>query len=70
MTPELLIVPIVLGLVQVVKELGLQSRWVPLTSVVIAQLVGWYMGVDPVMSLVYALSAMGLWSGPKASVGN
>ena len=70
MNTEILLVPVVLGLVQVAKEAGLQSRWAPLLALAIAQLLGWYSGVDPVQSLVYGLSAAGLWSGVKATSGN
>ena len=70
MQQELLLVPLIIGLVQVVKEIGLPSRLAPLLSIAVGQALALYMGIDLVQALVYSLSASGLWSGAKATVGN
>lgn len=63
-------VPLVLALVQLMKQVGLPSMYAPILSVITGvALVGLVngAGVESVMTgLVVGLSASGLWSGTKA----
>lgn len=63
-------VPLVLALVQLVKGIGMPTKYTPLLSVImgvaLVVFVEGYM-VDSVMTgLVVGLSASGLWSGTRA----
>jgi len=69
MNPETLLVPLVIGLVEVVKRVGLESRWLPLVALALSVGIGYLIGVDWVQGLVLALTSMGLWSGTKAVAG-
>lgn len=66
------LIPVVLGLVEVFKRLGLPSQWAPLASVVLGLIAGFFYLApgDPATAvlsgLVVGLAAMGLWSGPKS----
>ena len=65
-----LISGLVLGLVQVVKIAGLNSRWLPLVGLIVGGLLSYaIIDVDLVTGLVAALTAMGLFSGTKATAG-
>ena len=67
-SPEILLVPLVIGLVQVAKEAGLPPRLVPWLTLAIAQFLGFFIGIDWIQALVFGLSAMGLWSGAKSII--
>lgn len=67
----ILIVPLILGLVEVAKRVGLPDKWSPILSVVLGLLAGVLLlfpedirqGV--VVGLALGLSATGLYSGAK-----
>lgn len=71
---EAIIVPVIVGLVQVAKMSGLPSKFAPLLSVVmgvcvhIALLASAGVPVAAFYGLVSGLTAAGLYSGVKASV--
>lgn len=72
-TQFLVLVPVVLGVTQVFKTVGLPSRFAPLVSLVLgvlgASLLGsGFSGSDIIQGIVAGLSASGLWSGVKATV--
>ena len=67
----IVLVPIVLGVVQVLKVSGLPSRWSPLLSLLLGVvgatlLIGGELRADILQGLAVGLSASGLWSGVKA----
>ena len=66
---EVLLVPLVIGLVQAAKGVGLPTRLVPIFTLSLAVIVGYFVGTDWIQGLVLGLSAMGLWSGGKAVSG-
>jgi hypothetical protein len=68
-SPEILLVPLLIGLVEVAKQTGLPVRWVPVTTLALAVFLGYFIGIDWIQGLVFGLSACGLWSGVKATVG-
>ena len=65
------IIPVVMGLIELLKRAGLPKRLSPLTSVIIGILVGFYYlapGDPPkaiLFGLVVGLSAVGMYSGAK-----
>lgn len=65
------LVPVVLGVVQVFKVSGLDSRWAPLVSLALGVLgtyaISGFNSFDIIQGLIAGLSASGLWSGTKAS---
>lgn len=70
----LALIPVILGLVEAAKRIGLPARWAPLVSIALGIVAG-VLYLDPadpragvLSGLVLALSAMGLWSGGKATV--
>lgn len=68
------VIPVILGLVEVLKRLGMPSQWAPVASLVLGLGSGFiYLAPgEPsaavLAGLIAALSAMGLWSGPKAMI--
>jgi hypothetical protein len=69
----LVLVPIVLGLVQVAKSAGLSSKWAPILSLALgiigAGVIGWGISSEIIIQgIIAGLSAAGLWSGTKATV--
>ena len=67
----ILIVPLILGLVEVAKRVGLPDKWSPILSVVLGLLAGVLL-LSPedirrgvVVGLALGLSATGLYSGTK-----
>jgi hypothetical protein len=67
----LVLVPLVLGVIQVFKLAGLSTRWSPLVALILgiggAFLIGGVHSVNVIQGLVAGLSAIGLWSGIKAT---
>lgn len=67
-----LIVPIVLGLVEVAKRLNLPSKYAPLASILIGiglvALTGVIWQAVIVQGIIVGLAASGLWSGVKTGV--
>ena len=64
-------IPVILGLVEIFKRLGMPSNWAPVASMALG-LVSAFAYVQPgdpakaiLTGVVMGLSAMGLWSGPK-----
>lgn len=72
-TPFLILVPVVVGVTQVVKMSGLPTQWIPLTSLVLGVLGafligGWaFSGAVVLQGIIAGLSASGLWSGVKTT---
>ena len=68
----LILVPVVLGITQVIKMTGLSSRYVPLLSLVLgmvgAILIGNLDSTSLLQGVIAGLSASGLYSGGKATV--
>ena len=61
---------IILGLCEVVKKLGLPTKFVPLFAVVLGILLSWLAGWQIISEIVIGgiiagLAAVGMWSGPK-----
>ena len=72
-TQFVILVPIVLGVVQVIKKTGLSTRWSPLVSLVLgvlgAFLISQGFSTGAILEgIVAGLSAAGLWSGTKATL--
>lgn len=67
------IVPVIIGLTQVVKLAGLPSRYAPLFAVLlgvcISTAVSPVTGMNVLLGIVYGLTASGLYSGTKAVSG-
>lgn len=65
-------IPVVLGLIEVLKTLGLPSKYAPLASVIlgiaIAFLSGGVTTVTTLAGITYGLSASGLYSGAKTII--
>lgn len=69
---------LIIGLLEVIKKAGLDARWVPLCSLALGLAAGFLIhGFDPslasesvVMGLAMGLSAVGLYSGTKNTVGS
>jgi hypothetical protein len=73
LTPQFaLLVPVIMGIVQVAKTSGLNSRYAPALSLLVGLAIA--MGVDGVSvqsaiaGVVGGLIASGLWSGTKATL--
>lgn len=70
---DLLTVPGILALVEIVKRLGVPGQFAPLVAVVVGAglslLVSGVSIESAAQGLVLGLSASGLWSGTKAVVG-
>ena len=68
-----ILVPVILGVVQVAKVSGLKSRFAPLASLLLGVLgtfvISGFGSVDIIQGLIAGLSASGLWSGAKKSLG-
>ena len=66
-------VPLVIGLVEVAKRAGLPSRFAPLLSLFLGVGLMFAVGADiiqaTVLGLAVGLSASGLYSGVRASIG-
>ena len=74
LTPLLLAsIPIVLGVVSVLKITGLSDRWAPLASLIlgvgVSALIGGTVVTIVLGGLVVGLSASGLYSGTKTTAG-
>ena len=70
----LILVPVIVGITQVVKAIGMDSRFAPLVSVILgvagAFLISGISGGVAIGGIVAGLSACGLWSGVKTTTGN
>lgn len=69
---KLLIIPILIGILEVFKKLGLPVKYVPVLSLLLGVLASVSvsgLAVENFMQgLVYGLSACGLYSGTKATI--
>jgi hypothetical protein len=61
---ELLSIPAILALVEAVKKAGMPSKLAPVLAILAGLSFGTIMG-DPVMGIVYGLSASGVYSGAR-----
>ena len=66
-------VPIIIGVVQAIKNVGLSSKWAPLLSVALGLVFFFFWGdlgtgENLFTGLIAGLSAAGLYSGVKASL--
>lgn len=68
-SPEVLLVPLVVGIMEVAKIAKLPIRLVPVMTLLVSVFLGYFIGIDWVTGLVLGLSSMGLWSGVKKSIG-
>lgn len=67
-----LLIPIIIGIVQAIKKVGLDTRYAPILSVVLG-IAGAYffIGTDSssiILGIVAGLTSCGLWSGTKATI--
>ncbi|MBA4550116.1 hypothetical protein H1R82_13205 [Thermoactinomyces intermedius] len=67
---EYALIPIILGVCEVLKQLGLPNRWAPLASLALGVVAGVFFLPGSILEgvlqgLVLGLSASGLYSGPK-----
>ena len=66
------IVPVVLGLVEVLKQMGLPSRYSPLTGIVFGIGISWILGsawpLFVTQGLLIGLAASGAYSGVKKQI--
>lgn len=69
---RMMIIPVLVGVVEVVKKAGLSTRYVPAVALLLGLIVG--IAIDGVTvsaaitGLMYGLSACGLYSGTKATL--
>ena len=68
-----ILVPVVLGLVEAVKQAGMPSRYAPILALSLGVagtflMSGDYAGASVIQGLIVGLSAVGLWSGVKSSI--
>lgn len=65
-------VPVVIGLVSVLKTVGLNSKWAPLTSIGLGLVFAFLVGGTPVSialgGIIVGLMASGLYSGTKTTL--
>ncbi len=66
------IVPVLIGVLEVFKKLGVEVKYIPVISVILGLLLGIAINgisIDSVLiGLAYGLSACGLYSGAKATI--
>jgi len=68
-TQFLVLVPVVLGLVQTAKVVGVNSRYAPLISLVLGVAGTFLLGhLDILQGIVIGLTASGLFSGTKTTI--
>jgi len=70
---ELVLIPILIGLLKAIKQTGFNSKFIPILSIVLGVLIGvFYSGFDiregAILGVYIGLSAVGLYSGSKAVV--
>ena len=67
-----IIIPVILGLVEVAKRVGLKRRYLPLLSVTLGVVAGYFYvapnTIGVLMGVVGGLSASGLFAGVKTTV--
>lgn len=69
---KLLVIPVLIGVLEVFKKLGIEVRYIPVISVVLGLVTGLAlngMSVESVLTgIMYGLSACGLYSGTKTTL--
>ena len=65
-----LLSPLIVAFVQLFKEAVIPSRFLPVVAVALGLLLAWSFNQDLVQGIIAGFTAMGLWSGVKATVGN
>lgn len=68
-----LAIPVIVGVVAAMKEVGLPSRWAPLSAIALGLVLYYFfspafMWENMFEGLIAGLSASGLWSGVKATI--
>lgn len=73
-TSYIMLIPLVVGVVQVIKIAGLPKRYLPISSVVLGMVGAIFLGAFDSTSLIQGviagLSACGLWSATKSTIDN
>lgn len=68
----LALIPVVIGVTEVVKRMGLAKKFVPLASLLLGVLGSWLLGGEwteiILAGVIVGLSASGLYSGTKTTV--
>ncbi|TXG77201.1 hypothetical protein E6Q11_03210 [Candidatus Dojkabacteria bacterium] len=64
-----LIVALVIGITEVIKRLGTPKKFLPVIALVIGVVISYLTGFDWVSGIVAGLSASGIWSGLKTTMG-
>jgi len=65
-----LLIPVIVGLVEVLRGLKIKDRFLPIVSIVLGLGLTWILGEFNILQgLVVGLSASGLYSGGKAVIG-
>lgn len=71
---DMLIIPVVVGMTEIFKQFVDDSRFYPVFSIVIAAItmvsVAGFSVENLIQGILFGLSACGLYSGTKATVGN
>jgi len=66
------LIPVVLAITEVIKRLGVATKWIPLIALVLGVLTVWAVDIDGgarvLEGIVVGLSAAGLYSGTKATI--
>lgn len=69
---DALLVPVILGVVQVVKNVGMSSKYAPLVAIALGIVISGYLNVfdatNIIQGIILGLSASGLWSGAKTLI--
>ena len=65
-----LFVAVVMSVTEAVKRAGLPKRFVPSFSILLGVAFGFVTGIGWLNGIVVGLTAGGVWSGTKATVGN
>jgi len=71
-TEFLVLVPVVIGLVEVLKHIGLVSKFLPLASLILGVagigLLDAFTGANVLQGIIVGLTASGLFSGTKSTL--
>jgi hypothetical protein len=70
---EAIMLPVIIGLVEVVKRVGLSSKWSPIAAILISigfGLLGTYVSTFDLIveGIITGLTAVGLYSGARATL--
>ena len=71
-TEYIVLIPLIVGVVQVIKTTGLSARYLPIASLVLGIIGAVFLGAfdttSIVQGLIAGLSASGLWSSVKSTI--